>query len=68
MERTLIFKSAFNEPPTVSGEYLCYIDGEWVVLMFSAKHGLFNAYDTWPKLAARKNAIHPTYWAELPEL
>ena len=53
--------------PTESGEYLCYIDGEWIVLQFSVKHGLFNAYDHWPKKEAKRNAIHITYWAALPK-
>lgn len=29
MKKTLNFKNAFKELPKESGEYLCYIDGEW---------------------------------------
>lgn len=66
MRKVFEFKNAADLPKE-SGEYLCYIDGEWIVLQFSSKHGLFNAFDNWPKKEAKKHAIHITYWAALPE-
>lgn len=66
MKKVFEFKTA-AELPKESGEYLCYVDNEWVVLQFSEKHGLFNAFDHWPKKEAKQNAIHITYWAALPK-
>lgn len=68
MRKVLEFKSA-AEPPKESGEYLCYVadSKDWVLLQFSSVHGLFNAFDEWPKKEAKKNAIYITYWAALPE-
>jgi hypothetical protein len=67
MKKTITFYPA-DKPPKESGEYLCYIDGEWIVLMYSVKHNLFNAYDAWPYKDAKKNCIHITYWAKLPKM
>lgn len=66
MKKTLTFINAYEELPKVSGEYLCYIDEEWIVLNYSAKHKLFNAWDAWPKEQAKLTAINVTYWAKLP--
>ena len=54
--------------PEKSGEYLCLAGyrSEWVVLHYSAKHQLFNAFDNHPAEDARKYAIPVTRWAELP--
>ena len=68
MKRTLSFINAFEELPKKSGEYLCYIDGEWIVLEYSAKHRLFNAFDHWSYEDAYKGNIKVTYWAKLPEM
>lgn len=68
MKITLEFKNANLELPKESGEYLCYIDGEWIVLMYSTIHKLFNAYDSWDRKDAKGNSIQVTYWAELPKL
>lgn len=56
--------------PEKSGEYLCIVgpQNEWVVLHYSEKHQLFNAFDRHPEEEARKYAIPVTRWAELPEL
>lgn len=66
MRKVFEFKTT-AELPKQSGEYLCYVDGEWIVLWFSKVHGLFNVYDEWNKKTAKQNAIHITYWAALPE-
>jgi len=61
------FKDPAEELPKKTGDYLCYINGEWIVLWYSSNHKLFNAYDQWPYWEAKKNSIGITYWAELPE-
>lgn len=66
VEITLFFKDADRELPKETGDYLCYINGEWIVLWYSSKHRLFNAYDTWGYREAVKNHIKVIYWAELP--
>lgn len=68
MEITLNFKNAYTDPPAKSGEYLCYIDGEWLITNYSAKHEAFNVYDDWPLPEVLKHRIHISLWAELPEL
>lgn len=67
MRKTLTFKNAYEEHPKKPGEYLCYIDGEWIVLRYSTVHGLFNAFDDMDPKTARKSAIKVTYWANLPK-
>lgn len=67
MRKTLTFKNAYEEHPKKSGEYLCYIDGEWVVLHYSYRHGLFNANDDHDYKSAKKHSIKVTYWANLPK-
>lgn len=65
-KKVLTFINAYEELPEVSGEYLCYIDDEWLVLNYSAKHKLFNAYDAWEYKDATKCAIMVSFWAKLP--
>ena len=67
MRKTLTFYTP-KLLPKETKEYLCYIDGEWIVLTYSAKHQMFNVYDEWPLEEAMKTAIHVTYWANLPKL
>ena len=68
MRKVFEFKNAADLPKE-SGEYLCYVSDskDWIVLQFSSRHGLFNAFDDWTKKEAKKTAIHITYWAALPE-
>ena len=66
MEITLKMRDAITDPPKESGEYLCYINGEWFITVYSAKHRAFNVFDEWPLPDALKGRIHVTYWAELP--
>ena len=40
--------NAYTTPPVESGEYLCYIDGEWLITNYSVKHKAFNVFDDWP--------------------
>lgn len=61
-------RDAYTDPPEKSGEYLCYIDGEWFITNYSAKHKAFNAFDDWPLPKVLKNRIHISLWAELPEI
>lgn len=68
MEIKLVLKESALEKPKESGEYLCYIDGEWIVLHYSSIHKKFNCFDAYNKYYAKKNEIKITYWAELPNL
>lgn len=54
--------------PEKSGEYLCTAGDhdEWIVLHYSAKHKLFNAFDSMKEEHAKHNVIPVTRWAELP--
>jgi len=68
MEIKLALKEFALEKPKESGEYLCCIDGEWIVLHYSKIHEKFNCFDKYDKCYAKINEIKITYWAELPEL
>lgn len=68
MEFKIHLHHTAEEMPEKSGEYLCLAGPqmEWVVLHYSAKYQLFNAFDQHPEEEARKYAIPVTRWAELP--
>lgn len=68
MEITLLFRKAAEELPDESGEYICWVGGEWFITNYSAKHREFNVFDEWSLPGVIKHRIHVTYWAELPEL
>ena len=61
-------RNAYTDPPTESGEYLCYIEGEWFITNYSAKHKAFNVYDEWPLPEVLKHRVHISLWAKLPEI
>lgn len=54
--------------PNESGQYLTYSAnavGFWETA-YSAKHKMFNVYDNYDFLMAKKYAVNITYWAEIP--
>ena len=68
MEITLFFNNAADKLPLESGEYMCWIGGEWFITNYSAKHRAFNVLDEWSLPDVIKHRIPITYWAELPAL
>ena len=68
MDIKLYFENTAERLPEKSGEYLCFEGVDWIVLNYSAKHGLFNAHDDVPREHAERHAISVTWWAELPTI
>ena len=68
--KSMDLKNANEELPKANGQYLCYVPGYdgWKVLSFSVKYGLFNVRDFFSEEDAKLIAIHPSHWAELPQL
>lgn len=60
--------SVEDKLPEASGIYLVYSYlGNRMVLDYSAKHKLFNSFDSYSKKAAEALAIGVTHWMPLPE-
>ena len=68
MNFNLELKDFLLEKPKESGEYLCYIYGEWAILHYSKVHDKFNCYDHFDEKYANKHEIKISHWAELPEV
>lgn len=66
--KEITFYKTSEALPEKSGEYLCHIEGEYVVLHYSTKHKLFNTFDNFTDKEAKKTSIFVTEWAELPQL
>lgn len=67
MDITITLKDSLLEKPKETGEYLCKIGSEWIVLHYSSVNRMFNAYDDWDFTYAARNSIKVDFWAALPE-
>ena len=66
MPRQMSWVTAEDNPPKESGNYLAYTkSGEYIVLPYSAKHRLFNCYDTNSKEVAEMTCIEVSHCAPL---
>ena len=70
MKITFDFKDPKVERPSPTNyfdEFLIVSEaGSILKVPYSIKYGLFNAYDYTPQKQAKKHAISPRWWAEIP--